>query len=235
MLRAQPLHQPLHQPLAQRHARSAGLAGKRFGCLVQRIEMVLLRKEKVAHLLEGHGPQLRQPTPFVAQVLGQGFQPGLGLCLPAVQGQQGAAHGGHLGHQLVQLGQGHCLATRVVSQRLTQTGRQPGLVVVGELLHVHTQRAADAQQHRHRQGALVLLDLVEVAGRQPQHLRQRTLGHAAFFAQATQATQAHTHKSLLHRGVPFAGLFAKFAFMEILVRNYSLFQKCSPTSTGSAS
>ena len=191
MLRAQ----PLHQPLAQRHARSAGLAGKRFGCLVQRIEMVLLRKEKVANLLEGHGPQLRQPTPFVAQVLGQGFQPGLGLCLPAVQGQQGAAHGGHLGRQLLQFGQGHCLATGVVGQRLTQTGHQPGLVVVGELLHIHTQRAADAQQHRYRQGALVLLDLVEVAGRQPQRLRQCALGHAAFFA---QATQAHSHKSLLH-------------------------------------
>ena len=64
------------------------------------------------------------------------------------------------------------------------------LVVFGELLHVHAQRLADFEQHGHGERALVLFDLVQVAGRDAQRVRQSCLRQAALGAQTAQL-QAH--------------------------------------------
>ena len=48
---------------------------------------------------------------------------------------------------------------------------------------VDTEDLGDAQQHGHRQRAHIVLDLVEVAGRDLQHLGQRRLTEAPLAAQ----------------------------------------------------
>ena len=66
---------------------------------------------------------------------------------------------------------------------LAQFGDQAGVVLGCEERRVDTEHLGDAQQHGHRQRANVMLDLIEVARRDLQHLRQRGLAEAAFAAQ----------------------------------------------------
>jgi hypothetical protein len=82
-----------------------------------------------------------------------------------------------------------------ICQRFLEAGHQARLVVFRELLDVDAQRAVQLEQHRHGQRPLVLLQLVQVAGRQPQRVRQGDLRHAAL---GTQRTQTHAHECFLH-------------------------------------
>ena len=66
---------------------------------------------------------------------------------------------------------------------LAQFGDQAGVVLGGEERRVDTEHLGDPQQHGHRQRADVMLDLVQVARRDLQHLRQRRLAESAFAAQ----------------------------------------------------
>jgi len=112
-----------------------------------------------------------------------------------VQADQAAAHGRHVGSQLADLGQGHRIGRRNIGQRFTQAGNQAGLFVFGKHLHIHAKSGVDLQQHRDGERPLVLFQLVQVAGRQPQRVGQRELGHAALFA---QAAQAYAHEGFFH-------------------------------------
>ena len=72
-----------------------------------------------------------------------------------------------------------------VQRHLAQFGDQPGVVLGGEERGVDPEHLGDAQQHRDRQRADVVLDLVEVARRDLQHLCQRGLAEAALAAELT--------------------------------------------------
>ena len=93
-----------------------------------------------------------------------------------------------------------------VRQRLSQIGNQPRLVVLGENLQVEPERGVRCpQQHLHRQRSLVVFELVEVAQRNPEPLRQRSLGQVLLLA---QALQPQSHERLFHLTLDFAN-FAK--------------------------
>ena len=70
-----------------------------------------------------------------------------------------------------------------VHRHLAQLGDQPGVVLGREERRVDAEHLGDPQQHRDRQRADVVLDLVEVARRDLQHLRQRGLAETALAAQ----------------------------------------------------
>ena len=70
-----------------------------------------------------------------------------------------------------------------VHGHLAQLGDQPGVVLGREERGVDAEHLGDPQQHRHGQRPHVVLDLVEVARRDLQHLRQRGLAETALAAQ----------------------------------------------------
>ena len=70
-----------------------------------------------------------------------------------------------------------------VHGHFAQLGDQAGVVLGGEEGGVDPEHLGDAQQHRDRQRADVVLDLVEIARRDLQHLRQRGLAESAFAAE----------------------------------------------------
>ena len=70
-----------------------------------------------------------------------------------------------------------------VHRHLAQFGDQPGVVLGGEERRVDAEDLGDPQQHRDGQRADVVLDLVQVARRDLQHLGQRRLAEPAFAAE----------------------------------------------------
>ena len=70
-----------------------------------------------------------------------------------------------------------------VHGHLAQLGDQAGVVLGGEERRVDTEHLGDPQQHGDRQRAHVVLDLIQIARRDLQHLRQRGLAETAFAAQ----------------------------------------------------
>lgn len=186
--------QPVQQTGLGRAGRQAPFKGQALGRVVQLGDVVVPGEEEVAHLLVGHGRLRRRARAVVAQVLRQRLQPLARLAPPLVQGEQRTRHGGHVGGQLADLGERHRIARAGgghIGHHVAQAGDQARLVVVGKALHVHAEHGVDLEQHGHGERALVLLDLVQVAGRQVERARQRHLGHAALLA---QAAQAHAHE-----------------------------------------
>jgi hypothetical protein len=70
-----------------------------------------------------------------------------------------------------------------IHSHLPQFGDQPGVVLRGEECRVDPEDFGDPEQYGYRQGSDVVLDLVEVARRDFQHLGQRSLAESAFAAQ----------------------------------------------------
>ncbi|MPM57794.1 hypothetical protein SDC9_104617 [bioreactor metagenome] len=193
------LAQTRNQPVMQRATMRPCLLCQRFGRTVERVEMVAVRKEEVPHRLERHGLRRRQrlgQSASVAHMHRHGLQPlHVGL-VAGMERQQGARHLRQLGGHLTQLGQCNRVGRlRAGRHGVTQLRHHARLFVLGKLLDIDAQHLVDLQQHRHGERPLVLLNLVEIAGRQPQRLRQRHLRHAALGA---QAAQAHAHEGFGH-------------------------------------
>ena len=74
-------------------------------------------------------------------------------------------------------------------------GDEAGFGGCGKLLDVRGRGAVQFEQHRHGEWALVLFDLVEVAGREVQGLCQRRLRQAPL---GTQAAQLDAHEDFFH-------------------------------------
>ena len=196
--------QMLGQPFGQRPALGLGLLGQRLGSAIQAVKVIAVGKKEITHGLKRHlawGQGIVHPARgFIhanaAEPIGQGVQALGVLLMPPVQGQQGLRQLGQLGRQLAQLGLRHGGQIRDCGHRIGQLGDQPRLFVFGKLLNIHPQHTVDFQQHRHRKRPLVLLQLVQITGRNTQGLRQRHLRHAALLA---QGAQAHSHKNFGHR------------------------------------
>jgi hypothetical protein len=69
----------------------------------------------------------------------------------------------------------------------TQFGDQPGVVLGCKERRVDTEHLGDPQQYGHRQRADVVLDLIEIARRDLQHLRQRGLAESSFATQLSHS------------------------------------------------
>ncbi len=93
---------------------------------------------------------------------------------------------------------------------LAQFGDQAGVVLGCEERRVDTEDLGDAQQHGHRQRANVMLDLIEVARRDVQHLRQGGLAEAAF---AAQLSHPRADERFRHVRQPNNGAKACFALL----------------------
>ena len=97
-----------------------------------------------------------------------------------------------------------------VHGHLAQLGDQPGVVLGGEERGVHAEDLGDAQQHGDGQRTDVVLDLVEVARGDVQHLRQRGLAEAAFAAELADARPderfGHVNKHTEVAKIGFAAL-----------------------------
>ncbi len=180
----------------------------RLGGPVEFVEMVVAGEEEVAHLFVGQRLRIGRPVAgriaVFAQLGTHHVEPGLRVAQPAVQRHHVAADRGHVGGQLAHLGQGDRIGGGAVGQRLAQAGEHQRLFVFREGVDVDSERRVQLQQHRHGERPLVVLQLVEVAGRERQRLGQGLLVHAALFP---QPAQAHAHEPLLRSVAHRAFLF----------------------------
>ena len=163
-LHVMPLRQPAHQTLAGAAGLQPAFDEQALGLLVQLGDVVVPFDKEVAHFFVVQGLHAGQAAAVIAQARGQGFQPLDRIAPAAVQADQAAAHGGHVGGQFADFGQRHRIGGRHIGQRLTQAGNQARLLVVGKHLHIHAKSGIDFQQYRNRERPLVLLQLVQVAG-----------------------------------------------------------------------
>jgi hypothetical protein len=140
--------------------------------------------DEVEDLVVGEHRQplaLRQPR---AQPDRQLLRPAPGVAGAAVQRDHRASERRESRHQLADLGRRHRLphARRRVAQGGVQVGDQPGALVLRQRVGVEPDRRVQPQQHRHRERALVALDLVEVARRDAGQPGQRRLRQPALLA-----------------------------------------------------
>ena len=70
----------------------------------------------------------------------------------------------------------------LVERDLAEFGDQARVVLGGEEGGVDAEHLGDAQKHRDRQRAHVVLDLIEIAGRNLEPSSERNLAHLAFGA-----------------------------------------------------
>ena len=80
----------------------------------------------------------------------------------------------------------------VVEQRLAQLGDQAHRVPGREEIGINTERLRQLQKHRHRQRAVIALDLVQIARRDLQQPRELSLAETTILAEVPQA-RANEH------------------------------------------
>jgi hypothetical protein len=80
-------------------------------------------------------------------------------------------------------------------EHVGQIGHQPGVGIGGEVIRRQVESLSKGDQHRHRDGPLVVFQLVHVAGGQIQRPGQRRLAQAAL---VSQPPQTGTRKHLRH-------------------------------------
>ncbi len=194
--------QMLGQPFGQRPALGLGLLGQRLGSAIQAVKVIAVGKE-ITHGLKRHlaWARHRPPSPgFVhanaAEPIGQGVQALGVLLMPPVQGQQGLRQLGNSAASSRSSACGTAGRVRDCGHRIRQLGHQPRLSLFGKLLNIHPQHTVDFEQHRHRKRPLVLLQLVQITGRNTQGLASATCVMPALLA---QGAQAHPHKNFGHR------------------------------------
>lgn len=99
---------------------------------------------------------------------------------PPVQVDQGLTDRGHAGDELLDLpGRRGRLG-----EHLPQVGDQAGVGLRREVLTRQVESFGEGEQYRNGDRALVVFQLVDVAGRQPQDAGQRHLGQPLFLAQS---------------------------------------------------
>jgi hypothetical protein len=128
-------------------------------------------------------------------LLGGGGQLRGGDAVAAVQVDDGAGEVGVGADHLGDLRRVDVHVEVAVHGDLAQLGDQPRVVLGGEEGRVHPEHLGDPQQHGHRQGAHVVLDLVEVARGDVEHLGQGGLAEPAF---AAELAHAGAHEGLGH-------------------------------------
>ena len=113
-------------------------------------------------------------------VLGRRRQLGGGQAVAPVQVDHGSGERGMGADDVRELGLVHVDAEVAIHRDLSKFGDQSGVVVGREERGVDAEHLGDAKQHRDGQRAHVVLDLVEVARGDVEHLRQRGLAEAPF-------------------------------------------------------
>ena len=155
---------------------------------VEFVQIVLPLVEVVAHLLVRHRDRAAATAAAVGEpVLGRGGQLGGGDPVALMQVDHRAGQRGMGVHDLGDLRRVDVDVEVAVHGHLAQLGDQPGVVLGREECRVDAEHLGDPQQHRDRQRPYVVLDLVEVARRDLQHLRQRRLAETPLASQLPDA------------------------------------------------
>ncbi len=162
------------------------LDGQVLGGGVQLVQVVLPLIEVVAHLFVRHGDR-PAPAAVGEPLLGGGGQLRGGDPVAPVQVDHRAGQAGMGADHFRDFGRVDVDVQVAVHRHLAQLGDQPGVVLGGEEGGVHPEYLGDPQQHGNRQRPNVVLDLVEVARRDLQHLGQRGLTEPTLTAQLTNA------------------------------------------------
>ena len=167
-----------------------------LGLLVQQGQVLVARVEEFAHLfIRLHGDWGGVRGVAAVGVFRDHRQALLRRSDALVHAQQHARGRRQLLGQNAGFRQRHLVTTRHVGQGAAQLAQLPRLRVLRELLQVDTEGRLQPQQHVHGERPLVVLDLVQIAGRYLERLRQRSLGQAALLA---QCLQVRSHESLAH-------------------------------------
>ena len=163
-----------------------------FRRLVQWADVVVAVVEIVPHLLvwelrAGKAVAFLTAGFAVGQAVGQRLHPLVQLLIGLMQAEHPARQFRAGAHHAAQLAQGQRRpGEERVGQRLAQVGDQPAVLVLQEGGQFQLEGGGDPHQHRQGQRALVVLQLVEIAGGKLQRLGQRRLGQAALLAQAAK-------------------------------------------------
>ena len=153
---------------------------------VELVEIVVPLIEVVAHLLMRHGDRTAAAAVGVPVLGGRGQLRG-GNPVAPMQIDHGARQGGMSGDYVGDLGRIDVDVQVLVLHHLAQLGDEAAVVLGGEERRVDAEHFGDTQEHRDGQGADVMLDLVEVARGDLQHLGKRSLAEPAFAAELTKA------------------------------------------------
>ena len=174
--------QPVGELAGQVAAVHAHADGEILGGGVELVQVVLPLIEVVAHFLVRHGDRPAAAAVGVP-VLGRGGQLRGGQPVAPVQVDHGPGQRRVRADHVGDLGEVDVDVEVAVHGHLTQFGDQAGVVLGCEERRVDTEHLGDPQQHGDGQRPDVVLDLIEVARRDLQHLRQRRLAESAFAAQ----------------------------------------------------
>ncbi len=113
-----------------------------------------------------------------------------------MQGEEGPCHRRRVGRRQPQVGHGrHSLAEDGVGQRLAHVAHQTLAVARREFGHVEAELLGQRQEHRRRQGAVVVLHLVQIGQGDAQPFGEGLLGHA----------KPRAHLAQLRAGIEFPG------------------------------
>ena len=161
----------------QRVPVQGGAFPDRFRRPFQRVEMVVLRLQEVADLLQRgkRCSRLNRPVAAVAvrQRLGILPEPAIGL----VQAQHALGGGRRGRNELPDLAVRYpLLGEQRVPEHLAEPGGKPLVVILGELLEVDLEGLAQFEQQWHGDRPLVVFDQIQVARRDPDLSRHLRLG-----------------------------------------------------------
>jgi hypothetical protein len=136
-----------------------------LGCEIELMDVVVDEVEEVAHFLVsarlGDDAGAAQPVVEARELLGVAA---IGL----MRGDKRMGEAGRiLRHQLQLLQAGRVSFENGIAQRLAERRQQPVALARGQIGDVDPESVGQPQQHRGRDGALVVLDLVEIAGGDP--------------------------------------------------------------------
>ena len=174
--------QPVGEVAREVTAVHAQVDGEILGGGVEFVQIVLPLVEVVAHFLVRHrdGPAA---AAVGEPVLGGGGQLRGGDLVAPMQVDHRAGQRGMGVDDVGDLRRVDVDVQVAVHRHLAQLGDQPGVVLGGEEGRVDTEHLGDPQQHRDGQRADVVLDLVQIARRDLQHLRQCGLAETPLAAQ----------------------------------------------------
>ena len=188
--------------------------GEVLGGGVELVQVVLPLVEVVADLFvrHGDGPRPRAEAAAVGEpVLGRGGQLRGGESVATMQVDHRAGDGRMRSDDVGDLGRVDVDAEVAVQRHLAQLGDQPGVVLRGEERGVHAEHLGDAQQHGDRQRTDVVLDLIQVAGGDVEHLSQCGLAESALAAKLSHARSDEGLGHVSQRNNPAKAAFAFLA------------------------
>ena len=133
-----------------------------LGGLIERLDMVVIGVEEFADLLERHA-RAAALDPLIAELRGHRLVAFGQVALAAVERDQRARDRGHVGGELADLSERDRLGC--FGEAVAQIGDESRFLVFREELDVNAECLVDLEQDGDGERALVLLDLVEIAGR----------------------------------------------------------------------